>query len=785
MQASSRRLLRNTLISSTAGLMLGVPLLSTNPETLRGEEQPPQTLLVNSVPATEPSDGGTLTRLFGSRSDALYSKNVDTDLDETAELDRPTDGDGRGRFFGKLLARGEPRQQQQPQQPTHPSYPLQISRAQARYFRRNPYALKMYVLQQQQLLLQQQQAMQEDYEEEAIPDDDVFDSLEVDIGDWADTPGRNVTESTVPDNSLSKPWWETGESPVGVRQRRDIDFDEPADQIDPEPASSQLTTEAASVVPTRDVVSSEPNLAPVATNSGDIEEWALTFPEEQPNEALPPATPAEPSPPFNEAPAPVSTSTPSATAQPAGRAHVEPELAPAVTAQLDSHDGPADFIPPEPDSFSDGAFPDEVSTQVAPDLAPLPAAPPAPAAPATLAPKSSPPELAVPEQPVQQPDPFPAAGSQSLGEHPRTAAEQGGILEAFPESSHPAVAESANEQSSGDLIPPAPAPEFPDVASTTAPAVASELEVQQSPQDGPFPPTDAAAGPFTGRKLDDEPSVRIAPPISPAEVQAPPATPSISDGEPLAMPPAPLDSALINNPIDSDSILPESDQPSDIGAGEDSALAAPNPSPFIPPEPSEFGDPLGGPSADDYYIPAPTTAAATPADDMPSMPADASEYLAPNVDQWTPEPLQAPDPIVAPSTAKKLVAAPPPTRQQTDAKLERIAARKGLNGFKGFCPVALKDYRELLDARPEYSAVYNGRRFFFSTETAQVAFEVSPENYAPAALGNDVVHLMLTGESRQGSLEHAVWFRSRLYMFATAETMETFVSAPSIHARDE
>ena len=128
---------------------------------------------------------------------------------------------------------------------------------------------------------------------------------------------------------------------------------------------------------------------------------------------------------------------------------------------------------------------------------------------------------------------------------------------------------------------------------------------------------------------------------------------------------------------------------------------------------------------------------------------------------------------------------PQPTPEQTRGKLDRIATRKGLSGFKGFCPVSLKDHRELVDARPEYSAVHNGRRYFFSSAAAQSQFEANPEDYSPAALGNDVVHLVLTGDSTPGSLDHAVWFRSKLYLFATAETMETFVAAPSIHARDE
>ncbi len=147
--------------------------------------------------------------------------------------------------------------------------------------------------------------------------------------------------------------------------------------------------------------------------------------------------------------------------------------------------------------------------------------------------------------------------------------------------------------------------------------------------------------------------------------------------------------------------------------------------------------------------------------------------------------LRVPDPIVAPSTARRIEIPAQPTPQETQEKLARIAARRGLDGLKGFCPVVLRDERNLVDARPEFSAVYNGRRYYFSSATAQALFEASPQRYAPAASGFDVVHLSLTGEEVRGSLDYAVWFRGRLYLFTSAETMETFVAAPSIHSRED
>ncbi|WP_437200741.1 hypothetical protein [Planctomicrobium sp. SH664] len=119
------------------------------------------------------------------------------------------------------------------------------------------------------------------------------------------------------------------------------------------------------------------------------------------------------------------------------------------------------------------------------------------------------------------------------------------------------------------------------------------------------------------------------------------------------------------------------------------------------------------------------------------------------------------------------------------SKMERIAARKDLPGLKGFCPVVLRDHRDLVDSNPAFSVIYNGKRYEFSSVAAMETFLHEPTKYAPAAAGNDVIHLALTGEPQAGSLEHAVWYKGRLYLFSGVETMETFVAAPSGHATED
>lgn len=111
-------------------------------------------------------------------------------------------------------------------------------------------------------------------------------------------------------------------------------------------------------------------------------------------------------------------------------------------------------------------------------------------------------------------------------------------------------------------------------------------------------------------------------------------------------------------------------------------------------------------------------------------------------------------------------------------KLERIAAREG-SGFKGFCPVILRDDRELADASPEHASTWQLRSFEFSSAEAQAKFDAAPELYAPAAGGCDVVRLANEGEAIEGSLEFAVWYKDRLYLFADKETLRQFAADPA------
>ena len=107
-----------------------------------------------------------------------------------------------------------------------------------------------------------------------------------------------------------------------------------------------------------------------------------------------------------------------------------------------------------------------------------------------------------------------------------------------------------------------------------------------------------------------------------------------------------------------------------------------------------------------------------------------------------------------------------------------IQSRSGQAGFKGFCPVELRDRRELIDTNPQFTATFGLQTYTFASAEAKAAFEADPSRYAPAAGGSDVVLLVNSGEEEQGMLDYALWYRDRLYLFRSRETMAMFNKDP-------
>ncbi len=134
---------------------------------------------------------------------------------------------------------------------------------------------------------------------------------------------------------------------------------------------------------------------------------------------------------------------------------------------------------------------------------------------------------------------------------------------------------------------------------------------------------------------------------------------------------------------------------------------------------------------------------------------------------------------------EEMTSAKPEPQLDPAAKMKKIADRKDAKGFKGFCPVALRDGRDLVDSKPQFKATYLGKVYNFSSEDAREKFTKNPKLYAPVLLGRDTVALKDSAEDIEGKLDHAAWFKDRLYLFNSAKTKDKFELQPAKYVVEE
>ncbi len=237
-------------------------------------------------------------------------------------------------------------------------------------------------------------------------------------------------------------------------------------------------------------------------------------------------------------------------------------------------------------------------------------------------------------------------------------------------------------------------------------------------------------------------------------------------GEAIAVPPAPasvddaLENAFNEKPIEK--ITEEVEE---------------TPIPMDETKSSENDNPFSGLSLDDEFGPA-TKPAGKPAQ------SEITKPELPATDEPMPEEksieLPIEDEIPLPPAATQAE----PANDEVNNKMKLIAERGELRGLKGFCPVKLRDERDLKNALPEHHSTFKGRTYYFSSADAKAAFDEHPQQYAPISGGQDVV-LLKDKATKEGSLDHAVWFKDRLYLFTSQKTLEQFVATPKEFAISE
>jgi YHS domain-containing protein len=253
-----------------------------------------------------------------------------------------------------------------------------------------------------------------------------------------------------------------------------------------------------------------------------------------------------------------------------------------------------------------------------------------------------------------------------------------------------------------------------------------------------------AENPFTGVQLNESELNAFQPPAEALDVKAPFAEPEPEGGESFGEPAPPMEDFETNlplitlppaGPVSTEAVSAESQTSESLESTE--AEAAPAATPTIDVSPLS---PTPQPSTDAQ-----------------------SRDVAEKADK---------------PTARDEKWKPMSDHDRRERQLEQIQSRKGQAGFKGFCPVALRDRRELVDAKPEFNATFGLQKYSFSSPAARAAFEADPARYAPAGGGNDVVLMVTSGEEQSGQLEYALWYRDRLYLFHSRETLTLFNQDP-------
>jgi YHS domain-containing protein len=274
-----------------------------------------------------------------------------------------------------------------------------------------------------------------------------------------------------------------------------------------------------------------------------------------------------------------------------------------------------------------------------------------------------------------------------------------------------------------------------------------------------------------GREEEQRPVVKEQPPVPPA---LPPYAPPARMASQPSAPPRPMRTAsavpLTPGPpatFDGSSALPEI-HPNPFGEVAETEVATET----APTHPlaDEFGDVRGQTLPEEEAVGEVDPDFATPV--------QISEHGAPR--PLDPEAVETANDF---APVREPAAEPQQSPAARYAELQRkLAERSGLGGFQGFCPVALRDRRELVDARPEFLSVYKNRTYELSSAEAKARFEADPARYAPVNGGRDAV-LTSRGETEaEGNLAHAVWFKDRLYLFRSAETLKQFNADPARYA---
>jgi YHS domain-containing protein len=130
----------------------------------------------------------------------------------------------------------------------------------------------------------------------------------------------------------------------------------------------------------------------------------------------------------------------------------------------------------------------------------------------------------------------------------------------------------------------------------------------------------------------------------------------------------------------------------------------------------------------------------------------------------------------------------PPTNAQVNgppqtAQLGRPVSQpaRPTMGLEGYCPVSLMNKQQWVAGNPQIGVTHRGRTYLFAGEAERQMFMADPDRYSPVAEGHDPV-LALSGQMVPGNRRHGVYFRNRVYLFASDQSLNVFSQDPDRYA---
>lgn len=96
----------------------------------------------------------------------------------------------------------------------------------------------------------------------------------------------------------------------------------------------------------------------------------------------------------------------------------------------------------------------------------------------------------------------------------------------------------------------------------------------------------------------------------------------------------------------------------------------------------------------------------------------------------------------------------------------------------GFCPVSLSEKGKWVPGDRRWGIIHQGRTYLFAGSDEKDRFWNSPDRYAPALAGHDVVLMVEQGQLVPGQRRHGAWYGDRVYLFSSEASYDKFRQGP-------